>query len=244
MESSIRQFLLIIIFIFLILGICILLLGVIDAKKIITRIQTGNFVETTFSPSIATTSSSSQQRELKIIRAPMPQPITSTLASISPKSPEKSSVSIQESIKSAIPHSSPSSQPTVPSVSTSAQEKTAVKSTQIDGIADFTYDQGLQSIVDRYNTEKVKKAFKTWYHTLMIRFPDIDKAFLFKISGAEGLEFSEGVDEESAVQVTMDSMVFVKMMTKQINPIKAYSSGSLEVKGEMKNMLKLRKLMF
>jgi len=42
----------------------------------------------------------------------------------------------------------------------------------------------------------------------------------------------------------MDSTIFVKMMTKQINPIKAYSSGSLEVKGEMKNMLKLRKLMF
>ncbi|MHA1447767.1 MAG: SCP2 sterol-binding domain-containing protein [Candidatus Heimdallarchaeaceae archaeon] len=42
----------------------------------------------------------------------------------------------------------------------------------------------------------------------------------------------------------MDSTVFVKMMTKKINPIKAYSSGNLEVKGEMKNMLKLRKLMF
>jgi putative sterol carrier protein len=42
----------------------------------------------------------------------------------------------------------------------------------------------------------------------------------------------------------MDSTIFVKMMTKQINPIKAYSSGNLEVKGEMKNMLKLRKLMF
>ncbi|TFH30767.1 MAG: hypothetical protein E4G98_01435, partial [Promethearchaeota archaeon] len=82
------------------------------------------------------------------------------------------------------------------------------------------------------------------YHTLMIQFPDIEKSFLFKISGAEGLEFSEGVDEESAVQVIMDSTVFVKMMTKQINPIKAYSSGNLEVKGEMKNMLKLRKLMF
>jgi len=34
------------------------------------------------------------------------------------------------------------------------------------------------------------------------------------------------------------------MMTKQINPIKAYSSGQLEVKGKMRNLLKLRKLMF
>ena len=96
----------------------------------------------------------------------------------------------------------------------------------------------------RYNTDKVKKAFKGWYHTLMMTFPDLGKSYLYVINGNEGLEFSEGVDEEAAVQVTMDSLVYQKMVAKTINPIKAYSSGSLEVKGEMKNMLKLRKLMF
>lgn len=111
-------------------------------------------------------------------------------------------------------------------------------------ISDFTYEDGLQNIVDRYNTEKVMKAFRNWYNTLMMTFPDISKSYLFKINGGEGIELSEGVDKEAAVQVKMDSTVFIKMMTKQINPIKAYSSGSLEVKGEMKNMLKLRKLMF
>ena len=109
---------------------------------------------------------------------------------------------------------------------------------------DFSLDDGLQSIVDRYNTEKVTRAFKNWHNTLMMTFPDLSKSFLFKIDGDEGISLSEGLDEEAAVQVTMDSTVFVKMMTKQINPIKAYSSGNLEVKGEMKNMLKLRKLMF
>ncbi len=109
---------------------------------------------------------------------------------------------------------------------------------------DFSYEDGLQSIVDRYNTEKVKKAFKGWNNTLMMTFPDISKSFLFNIKGDEGIDLSEGVDENAAVQVKMDSTIFVKMMTKQINPIKAYSSGNLEVKGEMKNMLKLRKLMF
>ena len=109
---------------------------------------------------------------------------------------------------------------------------------------DFSYEDGLQNIVDRYNTEKVKKAFKGWNNTLMMTFPDISKSFLFIIKGDEGIDLSEGFDENAAVQVKMDSTVFIKMMTKQINPIKAYSSGNLEVKGEMKNMLKLRKLMF
>ncbi len=120
----------------------------------------------------------------------------------------------------------------------------AIKSAPSKIPDDFSYTDGLQKIVDRYNTEKVKKTFKNWYNTLMITFPDLSKSFLFKIDGAESLVLSEGVDEEAAVQVKMDSTVFIKMMTKQINPIKAYSSGSLEVKGQMKNMLKLRKLMF
>ncbi|MHA2255585.1 MAG: SCP2 sterol-binding domain-containing protein [Candidatus Heimdallarchaeaceae archaeon] len=128
---------------------------------------------------------------------------------------------------------------TVPEVT-----KTVSKSSPSQVPSDFSYTDGIQSIADRYNTEKVKKAFKNWHNTLMITFPDISKSFLFKINGEEGLELSEGVDSDAAVQVNMDSTVFVKMMTKQINPIKAYSSGSLEVKGEMKNMLKLRKLMF
>ncbi len=55
---------------------------------------------------------------------------------------------------------------------------------------------------------------------------------------------NEGADEGAAVQVTMDSDMFVKLLSKQVNPIKAYSSGGLKVKGEMKNLLKLRKLMF
>jgi len=110
--------------------------------------------------------------------------------------------------------------------------------------SDFSYEDGLQNIIDRYNTEKVKKAFKGWNNTLMMTFPDISKSFLFKIKGDEGIDLSEGLDDNSAVQVKMDTTMFVKMMTKQINPIKAYSSGNLEVKGEMKNMLKLRKLMF
>lgn len=122
--------------------------------------------------------------------------------------------------------------------------KTASKSVPSEIPSDFSYNDGLQNIVDRYNSEKVRKAFKNWYNTLMITFPDISKSFLFIIDGEEGLDFSEGVDENAAVQVNMDSTIFVKMMTKQINPIKAYSSGNLEVKGEMKNMLKLRKLMF
>ncbi|MFW9949315.1 MAG: SCP2 sterol-binding domain-containing protein [Candidatus Thorarchaeota archaeon] len=109
---------------------------------------------------------------------------------------------------------------------------------------DISLEEGLQMIIDRYNDPKVSKSFSNWDNTLMMTFKDLNKSYLFKINMDRGIELVEGYDEEAGVQVNFDSTIFLKMMTKQINPIKAYSSGGLEVKGQMKNLLKLRKLMF
>ncbi|MHA1475499.1 MAG: SCP2 sterol-binding domain-containing protein, partial [Promethearchaeota archaeon] len=166
---------------------------------------------------------------LQIIRPMMPESRPDELKQV----PKSTSNSRMET-------SSKSTKVSHPTQNTETSKKTDDSYTSIS----LNLEEALQMIVDRYNTEKVRKSFKNWNNTLMMSFPDLEKSYLYKISGIEGLEFSEGIDENAAVQVKMDSMVYRKMMNKQINPIKAYSSGALEVKGEMKNMLKLRKLMF
>jgi putative sterol carrier protein len=109
---------------------------------------------------------------------------------------------------------------------------------------DISLEEALQKIVERYNNPDVAKKFSSWNETLMMEFPDIEKSYLYKINRDEGIELEEGYDEDAAVQVKLSSDIFIKMMTNQINPIKAYSSGELEVSGKMRNLLKLRKLMF
>ncbi|NPD87740.1 MAG: hypothetical protein HGN29_03405 [Asgard group archaeon] len=216
--------------VFAVLGLTLLLFGFIGSLSFSRRVNKifPKLLESSFSKN---QSSYESQSKLQIIRPhtqSKTEKIRSTEETVSDRRvTEKPSLKKEEPVKS------------VPEVA-----KTVTKSTPSQIPSDFSYTDGIQNIVDRYNSEKVKKAFRKWHNTLMITFPDISKSFLFKINGEEGLELSEGVDENAAVQVNMDSTVFVKMMTKQINPIKAYSSGSLEVKGEMKNMLKLRKLMF
>jgi putative sterol carrier protein len=111
-------------------------------------------------------------------------------------------------------------------------------------IIKISIEEALQKILDRYNDPKVSKMFTNWQNTLMMSFPDLKKNYLFKINNDQGIKLEEGYEDDAAVQVNLDSETFIKMMTKQINPIKAYSSGELEVKGKMKNLLKLRKLMF
>ena len=109
---------------------------------------------------------------------------------------------------------------------------------------DISLEDALQKIVERYNDPKVSSSFSNWDDTLMMTFPDVDKSYLFKINRDQGIHLTEGYNEEAAVQVKVDSDIYIKMMTNQINPIKAYSSGKLEVVGKMRSLLKLRKLMF
>ena len=111
-------------------------------------------------------------------------------------------------------------------------------------VVNISVEEALQKIIDRYNDPKVSKMFNNWQNTLMMSFPNLKKNYLFRINNDQGIKLEEGYEEGVAVQVSLDSEIFIKMMTKQINPIKAYSSGELEVKGNMKNLLKLRKLMF
>ncbi|MFX0099042.1 MAG: SCP2 sterol-binding domain-containing protein [Candidatus Hodarchaeota archaeon] len=128
----------------------------------------------------------------------------------------------------------------VTTTSVKSKEKSKDKSTE----PAIELDDAINMIVERYNQEKVRSKFSNWENTLMISFPDIDRSVLYKINGSEGIELNDGVDEDAAVQVTMNSDMFIKMLSKQINAIKAYSSGALKVDGDMKNLLKLRKLMF
>jgi len=218
------------IYVFAFLGLALLILGCFGAIKSLQ--MKGSIEEYDI------------ERELSEFGSSLTSGSRSKLQIIRPEGPRKAEEKVSQEEKTI--------QKTVvkevkkPAVKTVEKPVKKAKPVKVDdvSITDFTYEDGLQSIVDRYNTEKVMKAFRNWYNTLMMTFPDISKSYLFKINGGEGIELSEGVDEEAAVQVKMDSTVFVKMMTKQINPVKAYSSGNLEVKGEMKNMLKLRKLMF
>jgi putative sterol carrier protein len=108
----------------------------------------------------------------------------------------------------------------------------------------MTIEEALDQIVNNYNQEKVRPKFAGWVNNLVMAFPDLNRSFVYKINGDQGIEMSEGTDDTAPVKVTMASDMFVKLISKQINAIKAYSSGSLKVEGQMKNLLKLRSLMF
>ena len=204
------------------LGVLLVLIGLFIVlgvlKQIRNRISEGmnTFEESTVASTAGT----------RVIRQQMPKPI---LDEQIPKP------TIKPKPTSAIPSKPKSS---------SSPPKSKTSDSNSDASPSLSLDEALQVIITNYNLDKVKKSFNGWNETLVMRFPDVEKNYLYIISGSEGIEFKEGDDPDAAVQVEMDSILFQKLIAKQVNAIKAYSSGKMNVSGQMKNMLKLRKLMF
>jgi putative sterol carrier protein len=78
----------------------------------------------------------------------------------------------------------------------------------------------------------------------------IDMALVFSLSGnnggdwtiviAEGaVEVTEGVADDPTSTINMDSDDFVKMMSGQLNPMKAFMSGKAKVDGDLNSVMKM-----
>jgi len=204
-------------------GVLLIIIGLLGILRILKQIQSfiakgGHIPDET--PVYSTTKTAT------VIRQQMPKPLADEHI-LKPK-PKPKSVSTGMS-QPKQPTQSPKPQTTKPSP---------------DAAPTLSLDDALQTIITNYNTDKVKKSFNGWNETLVMRFPDLGKSYMYIINGSEGLKFKEGDDPDAAVQVEMDSPLFQKLIAKQVNAIKAYSSGKMNVSGQMKNMLKLRKLMF
>lgn len=227
--------------IIIILGISLIILGTFQSiglmkriKRIFDAVLSGKSIsqvgEVEFGGRVQ--ASEGIQRGLNIIRPPLRE-----------SQPSEAPIKAKESGKKA--PSTPQHAVSTKEVSTPPKKAKEEKSeVATEEYIDISLEEALQKIVERYNDPDVAKKFSSWNETLMMEFPDIEKAYLYKINKDEGIELEEGYDEDAAVQVKLSSNIFIKMMTNQINPIKAYSSGELEVSGKMRNLLKLRKLMF
>ncbi|MFW9861657.1 MAG: SCP2 sterol-binding domain-containing protein [Candidatus Thorarchaeota archaeon] len=100
----------------------------------------------------------------------------------------------------------------------------------------------LKELGTRFEDPKIQRRFKDFHKTLQFIFPDIDVQMYMKIGDAELVELAEGT-VEAEMTVTMDSIVFLKIMDKSESPMAAYQAGKLKTKGEVPDLLKLQKLM-
>ena len=106
----------------------------------------------------------------------------------------------------------------------------------------------LKEIENRYiNTDKVRKKLANYDEPIQIKFLDTNRSVLLIVNKDQGIEVKDNANDENAPVkiefVTENTML--DLFNKELGAVKAYSSGKIKVvEGKIKNLMKLKSLMF
>ncbi len=111
-----------------------------------------------------------------------------------------------------------------------------------------SFEEGFNKIIARYNeNEKVRKPLKNYDMPIQITIVENDHKFMILVNKDQGIEIKDNTGDETApikIEFT-DEKTFLDLLNGDVGPVKAYSSGAIKVaEGEIRPMLKLRKLLF
>lgn len=106
----------------------------------------------------------------------------------------------------------------------------------------------LKEIENRYiNTEKVRKKLANYDESIQIRFLDTNRSVLLLVNKDQGIEVKDNTGDENApVKIEfVAEKTMLDLFNKELGAVKAYSSGKIKVvEGKIKNLMKLKSLMF
>ena len=101
----------------------------------------------------------------------------------------------------------------------------------------------LDGVRARLDDPKLKQRFAAFSKNLQFTFTDLDTSFVMRIENGEMKSLAEGSTESPDIHVTVESEVLMNILSKKINPMRAYTTGKLKVKGTLTDLLKLQKLL-
>lgn len=106
----------------------------------------------------------------------------------------------------------------------------------------------LKEIENRYiNTEKVRKKLANYDEPIQIKFLDTNRSVLLLVNKDQGIEVKDNASDESApIKIEfIAEQTMLDLFNKELGAVKAYSSGKIKVvEGKIKNLMKLKSLMF
>ncbi|MFW9874216.1 MAG: hypothetical protein ACFFG0_14015 [Candidatus Thorarchaeota archaeon] len=106
----------------------------------------------------------------------------------------------------------------------------------------------LREIEDRYNnTEKVRKKLVNYNDPIQLTFLDTGYSIIILVDGDKGIKIEDiSGDENAPVKIEfITEKTLIDLFNKEIGAVKAYSSGEIKVvEGKIRNLIKLRSLLF
>lgn len=106
----------------------------------------------------------------------------------------------------------------------------------------------LKEIENRYtNTEKVRRKLANYEEPIQITFLDTNRNVMLLVNKDQGINIKDNTSDESApVKIEfLSEKIMLELFNKELGAVKAYSSGKIKViEGQIRNLMKLRSLMF
>lgn len=111
-----------------------------------------------------------------------------------------------------------------------------------------TIQEGFKMIIDRYNSEeKIRKKLANYDKPIELTFLDNNHKAMIIVNKDQGIEIKDNVGDDNAlVKIHFESeQVMIDLFNGEIGAVGAYSSGKIKViAGKIRNLIKLRKLLF
>jgi putative sterol carrier protein len=101
----------------------------------------------------------------------------------------------------------------------------------------------LNGVKGKLESPALQPSFHDFTKTMQFNFPDLNTSFLFRIENGVLKELSESSVEKPDISVTSSSDTLLAIMNRKMGAMSAYTTGKLKVRGSMKDLLKLQKLM-
>ena len=110
-----------------------------------------------------------------------------------------------------------------------------------------TIAQALEVVKARYEQdEKLRKTLKDYKDPIELTFVTNNTKAWINVKGDQGIEVKQTGDDSAPVKINFESeQTMLDLLNKKLGAVAGYSSGKIKVvSGAIKNLLKLRKLLF
>jgi putative sterol carrier protein len=101
----------------------------------------------------------------------------------------------------------------------------------------------LERLCARFAQPEMRAAFRGFTKTIQFTFPDLRRDFTLTITENGSATLAEQTIPQADVKVTTSSDMLAGIINRSANPIQAYMTGKLKVKGQMEDLLRLQKLL-
>ncbi|MEJ2295169.1 MAG: hypothetical protein P8Y23_10415 [Candidatus Lokiarchaeota archaeon] len=106
----------------------------------------------------------------------------------------------------------------------------------------------LAEIENRYNkNEKVRKKLVNYDEPIQISFLDSNRSVQILINKNQGIQINDNTTDDNApIKIEFSSeRIMLDLFNKELGAVKAYSTGNIKiVEGKIRNLMKLKSLMF